>query len=258
MPKKATNKSSGGGETITRSFKIITQLTFTSPSVSTSSNVFNTFTADDSFQQMADSYRYYRCKKLRLTMGGANGFGATQALVWHAIGWIPNGVSVPATINVLTEPYFALGSSSSFHNEMAHVEVSEKELMGAVPWLATADDASDNFTDQVGQIVYLRLGITSTLSYLTILEGTFEFRGRVDAGDITTADQLLARAERILSRQGKSLAVLDAPDTGDGSDVVQPSPACPLPTEKEAELLQQIASIPVVQRLLKNRGLSFS
>ena len=183
---------SGVGEVIRRTFIIRDLYLFTSPAIAGSGNVFDVFLQDDSFSQMADSYRLYRPLGLKLTMRTGVGFGATQTTVFHAIGWVPNGTTVPTSMLDLSEPYFGAGSGSAFHDSVAHVVIPGKAMVGVSPWLATQGDASDTFNDQCGVIVWLRNGISATQSYWFEAEFECEFRGRLDAGNIS-AEVLLQR-----------------------------------------------------------------
>ena len=241
----AKNKNKNSGEVITRFFRVRQSMQFTGTALTNSATLLTTLKAgDDSFAQLMDSYRFVKCNGLKLKMYGSYNNGAT-AMFQFAIGWIPNGETAPTTLVPLSDQYFGVGSGSATWERPAEVSISGRELMGVTEWVQTQDDAADPLLSAIGTLVWLRINVTTTMNHIYEIEGSFSFRGRLDASNISAA-VLVREAERALAREGKTLVVMDPPQSveeavGEGDKA------------KEEELLRQLTSIPVVQKLLRDR-----
>ena len=241
----AKNKNKNAGEIITRFFRVRQSMQFTTPALTNNSPLLTVLkAADDSFAQLMDSYRFVKCNGLKLKMYGSYNNGST-ALSQFAIGWVANGVTAPTVLAPLSDQYFGVGSQSASYERPAEVSIPGKDLMGVTEWVQTNDDAADPLLSSIGTLVWLRINVTTTMNHIYEVEGSFSFRGRLDASNISAA-VLVREAERALAREGKTLVVMDPPQSveeavGDGDKA------------KEEELLRQLTSIPVVQKLLRDR-----
>jgi len=142
---------------------------------------------------MIDSYRYWKCKSLRIR------FTMTSAPDGvHTVYFVPPGSTYSALIHDGLE-YAHMCSFSAYPSGQAWRELmlDERSLKTASEWMLTDDDATDDAFDLPGYLVVVSSNLTcSQVIYLDI-DAEVEGRTLLDPASISLRNQkrLLAKQE---------------------------------------------------------------
>ncbi len=146
-------------------------------------------------QSVGDNYQLYRVKNLRFRLpyqGAANSC---------AVGFVPDFVDTPpSTIALVGELMHRVYWPSGQTVPTEWQPVGQEDLHGALPWYKCMGGSPTSWEEQVGCLYIVGTG---TQQVITEIEGTYEFKGSLDAAntpmDRRREQQLLREKQRLVS-----------------------------------------------------------